>query len=299
MTNIDADDSPLVRWGDIARGALDNIERAGQDSAGITGLPTGFPDLDELSNGLQRGRLSLVAGLSGMGKSVLLGDFFRAWMRDRIPSVLVSPEMGREEIWRRQAAAACRVNHDALNSGRLYDEDWSRLARWITDTAEAPSWVFDQGRVTLPDLRELVLKGVAEYGWQGVVVDYAQKIHHRAGTREREVAEIAVGLKELAREADVAMVVGAQINRESTKRTDKVPKLSDLRESAALEHEADLVILVHRPDYDDAESPRAGEADLIVAKNRAGARNTVTVAAQLHFQRFMPFVDLPPEGDHS
>lgn len=292
-------DNPLVRWADIAQGALDNIERAGQDDAGITGLPTGFPDLDQLTNGLQRGRLTLVAGLSGAGKSVLLGDFFRAWMRDRIPSVLVSPEMGREEIWRRQASASCRIPHNVLNSGRLADEDWSRLARWVGDTEDAPSWVFDQGRVTLTDLRELVLKGVAEYGWQGVVVDYAQKIAHRAGTREREVAEIAVALKEISREADVAMVVGAQINRESTKRVDKVPKLSDLRESAALEHEADVVVIVHRPDYDDTESPRAGEADLIVAKNRAGARDTVTVAAQLHYQRFVPFVDLPPRGNAS
>lgn len=282
----------LVRWGDLAGPALDSIEAAGLGDAGITGLPTGFPDLDGLTHGLQRGRLTLVAGLSGMGKSVLLGDFLRAWMRAAIPSVIVSPEMGREEIWRRQAAASCRIVHDAINSGRLAPEEWSRLARWAGDTEDVPTWVYDHGRVTLDSLRELVLKGIAEYGWQGVVVDYAQKIHHRAGTREREVAEIAVGLKELAREADVAMVVGAQINRESTKRVDKVPKLSDLRESAALEHESDVVILVHRPDYDDQESPRAGEADLIVAKNRAGARETVTVAAQLHFQRFMPFVDV-------
>ncbi len=286
-------DNPLVRWGDIAEGALDNIERAGQDNAGITGLPTGFPELDELTKGLQRGRLALAAGLSGMGKSILLGDFFRAWMRQQIPSVLVSPEMGREEIWRRQAAASCRILHDNLNSGRLADDDWSRLARWVGDTENAPSWVFDRSRITLADLRDLVLKGVAEHGWQGVVVDYAQKIAHKAGTREREVAEIAVALKELAREANVAMVVGAQINRESIKRTDKIPKLSDLRESAALEHEADVVVIVHRPDYDDENSPRAGEADLIVAKNRAGSRGTVTVVSQLHYQRFAPFADLP------
>ncbi len=286
---MNTDDNPLVRWGDIAEGAIDNIERAGQHDGGLTGLPTGIPELDEVTHGLQRGRLALIAGLSGAGKSVLLGDFFRAWMRQRVPSVLVSPEMGREEIWRRQAAASCRINHDALNGGRLFDEDWAKMARWIEDTAEAPSWVFDQVRVTLADLRALVLKGVAEFGWQGVVVDYAQKIVHKAGTREQEVAEVAAGLKELAREANVAMAVGAQINRESVKRTDKVPKLSDLRESARLEHEADVVVIVHRPDYDDAESPRAGEADLIVAKNRAGPRPVITVAAQLHFQRFVPF----------
>lgn len=284
----------LVRWGDLAVPALDAIEQAGDDSLGITGLPTGFPELDELTQGLQRSRLAIVAGLSGAGKSVLLGDFLRAWMRAGIPSVLVSPEMGREEIWRRQAAASCRIQHDLLNAGKLSDDDWSKLARWVGDTENAPTWVYDHGRVTLADLRELVLRGVEEHGWQGVIVDYAQKIHHKAPTREREVAEIVIGLKELAREADVAVVAGAQINRDPTKRTDKTPKLSDLRESATLEHEADVVILIHRPDYDDPNSPRAGEADLILGKNRAGAKRPVTVAAQLHYQRFMPFAEVTP-----
>jgi replicative DNA helicase len=277
-----------VRWNTLADPNMTALEALGA-RIGLGGLPTGIPELDDLLDGLKPGQLILGAGLTGVGKSVFLGDIFRSWMNLKCPSVLVTLEMTRDEVWRRQASAACTIDHKRITSGDLDDGDWTRLARWVADTDDAPSWVCDRPRMTLPELDALIMAGVAEHGWQGAVVDYAQIIRHRAGTREREVAEVAAGLKEIARKAEIPLVVGAQLNREATKRTGGVPKLADLRESAALEHEADQAILVHRPDYDDPESPRRGEADLIVAKNRGGRTGTVTVAAQLQWQRFKGF----------
>lgn len=277
-----------VPWRTLASPNMSALEELGA-TPGLGGLPTGIVELDELLDGLKPGRLIVAAGLAGAGKSVFLGDVFRAWMNLKCPSVMVTLEMTRDEVWRRQASAACTIDHKRITSGDLDDGDWTRLARWVGDTDDAPSWVCDRPRMSLHELEQLILAGVAEHGWQGAVVDYAQIIRHRASTREREVAEIAAGLKEIARRAEIPLVVGAQLNREATKRTGGVPKLSDMRESAALEHEADQAILVHRPDYDDDDSPRRGEADLIVAKNRGGPKDTVTVAAQFQWQRFKSF----------
>jgi replicative DNA helicase len=286
LANGTAADS-CVPFASIAETALDHIEEAGQAPGGPVGLPTGYADLDDVLHGYQNGRLHLVAALSGAGKSVFLGDVYRTWMNHKIPCCLITLEMGREEVWRRQASAACRIAHHAINTGKLEDDDWSRLARWIGDTADAPAWICDKPKMTLAEVDALIMRGVEVHGWRGAIVDYTQIIRHNAATRERAVADIAAGLKETARRANIPVIAGAQLNRESNKRVGGVPKLSDLRESAALEHESDVVVLIHRPDYDDQESPRAGEADLIVAKNRGGAKDTVTVAAQMHFQRFV------------
>lgn len=276
-----------VPFATIAEGALDRIEEAATRPTGPLGLPTGIGDLDRLLHGCQNGRLHLIGALSGAGKSVLLGDIYRTWMNHKIPCCLITLEMSREEVWRRQASAACRIPHHELNDGRLTDEHWSRLARWIADTYDAPAWICDKPKMTLAEIDAMVTRGVEVHGWRGVIVDYTQIVRHSAPTRERAVAEVVSGLKEIARKANVPVLAGAQLNREANRRPGGVPKLSDLRESAALEHESDVVILIHRPDYDDSESPRTGEADLIVAKNRGGAKDTVTVAAQMHFQRFL------------
>ena len=281
-------DPSCVRWNTLADPGLAALEAAGEQQ-GLGGLPTGFVQLDDTLQGLRPGQLIVIGGLTGAGKSVLLGDIFRAWMNLQIPSALVTLEMTRDEVWLRQAAAACSIDHKRLKAGQLSDDDWSKLARWVGRTEDAPSWVCDKPRMTLAEIDALVMGGVEQHGWQAVIVDYAQIVRHKAGTREREVAEIAAGLKEIARKAKIPVVVGAQLNREANKRTGGVPKMSDLRESAALEHEADVAVLVHRPDYDDPKSPRVGEADFHVEKNRGGPKGVITVAARMHFQRFEEF----------
>lgn len=285
-----------VRWGSLANPMLDKLEQINADPQAYRGAPSGFPELDAMTNGFQRGRFYLAAALTGAGKSVLLGDFFRAWIRASVPCCMVTLEMGRDEVWLRQAAAWCKIDHARLQSGDLTDDDWTKLARWVGETAEAPAWICDKPSATVADLTELIAEGAAVNDWQAVVVDYAQIIRHRASTRERAVAEIAAGLKEIARTADVAVVVGAQLNREANRRPGGRPQLSDLRESAALEHEADVAVLIHRPDYTDPKSERVGEADLIVDKNRGGPKGTFTVAAQMQWQRFVPFAaeDMTP-----
>jgi replicative DNA helicase len=284
--------SSMSHWSDIGPSVLDRLEAAGENPGALIGIPTGFAEIDGMLNGLQAGRLYLVGALTGGGKSVFLGDMFRTWIDLRIPACFISLEMDRDEIWLRQASAACEIEHGRLQSGQLTDTDWTKLARWVGHTDAAPAWVCDPPAASIGDLSAFVLHGVETYGWQVVIIDYAQKIVAPSNVnREQAVASIAVGLKKLAREASIPVVVGAQLNREANRRPGGEPRLSDLRESAALEHELDAGILIHRPDYDDPKHPRAGEADLLVKKNRAGRKGTVTVAAQLQYQRFRSFTD--------
>ena len=167
----------------------------------------------------------------------------------------------------------------------------------VADTADAPVWYANLPGGSLAQVEATIARGVDRYGWRGVIVDYVQKVNHRGpGTREREVAAIGERLTAQARKLDVALVMGAQLNRDAARRTGQPPRSSDLRESAVLEHMSDAVVLIYRPDHDDPASPRAGEADFIVDKSRSGPRTTVTVAAQLHLQRFKPFELEPDEG---
>jgi hypothetical protein len=192
-------DPSCVRWNTLADPGMAALEAAGEQQ-GLGGLPTGFIALDDMLQGLRPGQLIVVGGLTGAGKSVLLGDFFRAWMNLKVPSALVTLEMTRDEVWLRQAAAACTIDHKRLKAGDLGDSDWSKLARWVGATDDAPSWVCDKPRMTLAEIDALTMTGVAEHGWQSLIVDYAQIVRHKAGTREREVAEIAAGLKEIGRQ---------------------------------------------------------------------------------------------------
>lgn len=280
-------DASLIQFGRIADEAFDQLER-GPEADSATRIPTGFVDLDRLcGGGLRPGSLTIVGALSGVGKSVFLGDLLRNAMRHKIPCCLVSLEMGRDEIWMRQAAAACRIPHHVIRDGHLDDNDWSKLARWVADTDDVPAWICDPPELWLPGLEAVVARGVEQHGWKLVLVDYLQILKHKAASREREVNESAQQMKSMGRRYGVAMVAAAQLNRGPANRPDHRPRMSDARESQGIEQHADNVILLHRDDYFDKDSPRAGETDIIVDKQRGGATDTITVASQLHLQRFV------------
>jgi replicative DNA helicase len=269
---------------------LDEIEAVGAQGGMMTGVPTGFTDLDRLLNGLHPGQLIIVAGRPGLGKSTASMDFARnAAIRMNSASAIFSLEMSKVEIVMRVLSAEAKVPLHVLRSGQLSDDDWTKLARCMGEISDAPLFVDDTPNMNLMEIRAKARRLKQKHDLKLIVVDYLQLMSSpkRTESRQQEVAELSRGLKLLAKEIEAPVIAVSQLNRGPEQRTDKRPQLSDLRESGSIEQDADVVILLHRDDYYDKESPRAGEADFIVAKHRNGPTDTVTVAAQLHLSRFV------------
>lgn len=275
---------------DMLQPTLDEIEAVGAHGGVMTGVPTGFSDLDRLLAGLHSGQLIIMAGRPGTGKSTAAMDFARsASVRHNMASAIFSLEMSRIEIIMRLLSAEARVPLHVLRSGQLSDDDWTKLARRMGEISDAPLFVDDTPSMNLMEIRSKARRLKQRHDLKLIVVDYLQLMTSpkRTESRQQEVADLSRGLKLLAKEVECPVVAVSQLNRGPEQRTDKRPQLSDLRESGSIEQDADVVILLHRDDYYDKESPRAGEADFIVAKHRNGPTDTVTVAAQLHLSRFV------------
>jgi replicative DNA helicase len=283
-----------VRLEEVMPATLDEIEAIGSRGGGMVGVPTGFADLDELTNGLHGGQMIVVAARPALGKSTLGLDFARsAAIRHGLATCIFSLEMGRTEITMRLLSAEARVPLHHMRSGKMTDEDWARLARRMGEVAEAPLFIDDSPNVSMMEIRAKARRLKQRHDLKLVVVDYMQLMtsSRRVENRQQEVSEMSRSMKLLAKELDVPVVAISQLNRGPEQRTDKRPQLSDLRESGSIEQDADMVILLHREDAYERESPRAGEADLIVAKHRNGPTSTITVAFQGHYSRF---VDMSP-----
>jgi replicative DNA helicase len=217
-------------------------------------------------------------------------DFTRAAsVKHNMASAIFSLEMSKVEIVMRLLSAEARVPLHVLRSGQLSDDDWTKLARRMGEISEAPLFVDDTPSMNLMEIRAKARRLKQRHDLKLIIVDYLQLMTSpkRTESRQQEVADLSRGLKLLAKEVECPVVAVSQLNRGPEQRTDKRPQLSDLRESGSIEQDADVVILLHRDDYYDKESPRAGEADFIVAKHRNGPTDTVTVAAQLHLSRFV------------
>ncbi|WP_372411997.1 replicative DNA helicase [Streptomyces luteireticuli] len=282
---------PLYSLGDILEGTLDQLEATGSRTSELPGVPTGFTDLDTLTQGLHPGHLIVLAARPAMGKSTLALDFLRsACLKNNLPAALFTLESSRDEIATRLLSAEARVGLHHMRSGAMTDEDWTRLARRMPDIAAAPLYIQDSAYSTLVDLRAQCRRLHSQQDVRLVVVDALHLLTYGTrpfASRYEEISEIARCLKLLAKELGIPIVAISQLNRGPEQRTDKKPILSDLRDSGALEDNADTVILLHREDAYEKESPRAGEADLIVAKHRNGPTATITVAFQGHYSRFV------------
>ena len=275
-------------------GALDELEAIASHDDTLTGVPTGFTDFDALSNGLHPGQMIIIAARPAVGKSTLALDFARsAAIKHQLTTVFFSLEMGRNEIVMRLLSAEARVPLHTMRSGMMTDEDWARLARRMGEVAGAPLFIDDSPNLTMMEIRAKCRRLKQQHDLKLVIVDYLQLLssHGRVESRQQEVSEMSRSLKLLAKELEVPVVALSQLNRGPEQRTDKKPQISDLRESGSIEQDADMVILLYREDVHEKESPRAGEADLIVAKHRNGPTATVTVAFQGHYSRF---VDMAP-----
>jgi replicative DNA helicase len=203
--------------------------------------------------------------------------------------VVFSLEMSRIEITMRLLSAEARVHLQNMRNGRMSEDDWARLARRMGEIASAPLFIDDSPSLSMMELRAKCRRLKQRHDLKLVILDYLQLMNppKRLDSRQQEVSEMSRSLKLLAKELDVPVVALSQLNRQAETRADKKPQLSDLRESGAIEQDADVVILLHRDDAYEKESPRAGEADFIVAKHRNGPTDTVTVAFQGHYSRFV------------
>jgi replicative DNA helicase len=279
-----------VRLEEVLQQAFDEIEAMGSRGSELYGVPTGFHELDELTNGLHPGQLIVVAGRPAQGKSTLGLDILRAAsIQHGMTSVLFSLEMGRSEITMRLLSAEARILLSHLRTGQMTDDDWNRLARKMGEVAEAPMFIDDSPNMSMMEIRAKARRLKQRHDLKVVVVDYLQLMTSpkRVENRQQEVAEMSRSLKLLAKELEVPVIAISQLNRGAEQRADKRPQMSDLRESGAIEQDADMVILLHREDFYEKESPRAGEADLIVAKHRNGPTKDIVVLSQLHYSRFV------------
>ena len=275
---------------DVAiQAASDEIDAAKSRDGSMTGVPTGFAELDDLTNGLHGGQLIIIAARPALGKSTLALDFARAAsIKNDMPSIFFSLEMGRSEIAMRLLSAESSVPLQNMRKGTVDARDWTTIASTRGRINDAPLYIDDSPNMTLVEIRAKCRRLKQKVGLKLVIIDYLQLMTSgkRVESRQQEVSEFSRALKLLAKELQVPVIALSQLNRGPEQRADKMPALSDLRESGSLEQDADMVILLHRESAYEKENPRAGEADLIVAKHRNGPTRTVTVAFQGHFSRF-------------
>ena len=274
---------------EVLPATIDEMEAIESRDGRSGGVPTGFADLDELTNGLHPGQMVVVAARPGAGKSTLGLDLCRsASIKHGLSSAIFSLEMNRVEISMRLLSAEARVSLQEMRTGKLSETSWQKLVRRMGDVSSAPLFIDDSANLTMMEIRAKARRLKQRHDLKLIVIDYLQLMTSgkRVESRQVEVSEFSRQIKLLAKEIEVPIVAISQLNRGPEQRNEKKPMLSDLRESGAIEQDADMVILIHRPDMYEREHERAGEADLIVAKHRAGPIRDVTVSFQGHYSCF-------------
>ncbi len=268
--------------------ALEEIEAASSRDGTMTGVPSGFKELDELTNGLHPGQMIVIAARPAQGKSTLALDMARsAAISHGLPTIFFSLEMGKTEIAMRLLSAEGAVPLQHMRRGMLDQRDWGTVAATRGRIADAPLYIDDSPNMTLVEIRAKCRRLKQRAGLKMVVIDYLQLMTSgkKVESRQQEVSEFSRALKLLAKELQVPVIALSQLNRGAEQRVDKKPQVSDLRESGSIEQDADVVILLHRESVYDKDV-RPGEADLIVAKHRNGPTATITLAFQGHYSRF-------------
>ena len=275
---------------EIMPGTLEEIDALASRGGVMAGVPTGFADLDSVTNGLHGGQMIVLAARPAIGKSTLGLDLARsASIKHGLTSAIFSLEMSRNEIAMRLLSAEASIALNHLRSGTMSDADWQKLARKMSAVSEAPLFIDDSPNLTMMEIRAKCRRLKQRHDLRLVVIDYLQLMSSgkKVESRQQEVSEFSRSIKLLAKELDVPVVAISQLNRGAEQRTDKRPQMSDLRESGSIEQDADMVLLLHREDAYERESPRAGEADFILAKHRNGPTANITVAFQGHYSRFV------------
>jgi replicative DNA helicase len=283
----------------VLHGAIKALEARFHRKQAVTGVPSGYVQFDELTAGLQPGDLVIIAARPSMGKTAFVMNCVQnAALNSRVPSLVFSLEMSKESLIERVLCSEARVESQKLRSGFLDSRDWIHITKAASHIAEAPLWIDDGGAPTLMEIRakcrrwrsdpSIFPDGLSQMGL--VVIDYLQLIHGssqgRDHSREREISEISRGLKALAKELKVPVVALSQLNRSVESRADKRPMSSDLRESGAIEQDADLICFIYRDVVYNKDSPDKDVAEIIIGKQRNGPTGTVRLAFHNQYTRF-------------
>ena len=253
--------------------AVDRIDLLHQSDGDITGISSGFVEFDKLTAGLQGGDLIVIAGRPSMGKTTLAVNIAEnAAIGSQVPTAIFSMEMPSEQLAFRMISSLGRVNQTHLRTGNFPDEDWSRINTAVQLMSEAPIFIDDSAGLSPTDIRARARRLQREHGLGLIVVDYLQlmSVPGNKENRATEISEISRSLKALAKELSVPIIALSQLNRSVEQRTDKRPVMSDLRESGAIEQDADLIVFIYREEVYNQDTPRKGIADISIAKQRNG-----------------------------
>ena len=286
----------LAPVSELAPGALERIQRLYEAEGEVTGVETGFEDLDRLTTGFHKSDLVVLAARPAMGKTAMaLNAIWHAAGARSLPVAIFSLEMSKEQLVQRLISQITRIRTQDLRSGNVRAEDWPKLVRGIAEVSRAPIWIDDTAGVTLMEMRAKVRRLASRLSAQDetplslVVVDYLQLMVGqgvRSENRQQEIAEISRGLKVLARDLDVPVLAVAQLSRAVEQRHDKRPLLSDLRDSGAIEQDADMVMFLYRDEYYNSDSDDKGIAEIIVGKHRNGPTGKVQLACLEQYTKF-------------
>ncbi len=286
----------LAPVSELAPGALEMIQRLYEQEGEVTGVETGFEDLDRLTTGFHKSDLIILAARPAMGKTAMaLNAIWHASGERKMPVAIFSLEMSKEQLVQRLISQTTRIPAQDLRSGNVKAEDWPKLVRGVAEVSRAPIWIDDTASVTLMEIRAKVRRLASQLNVAGevplslVVVDYLQLMvgqGNRAENRQQEIADISRGLKVLARDLDVPVLAIAQLSRAVEARHDKRPLLSDLRDSGAIEQDADMVMFLYRDEYYNSESDDKGIAEVIVGKHRNGPTGKVQLAWLEQYTKF-------------
>ncbi len=275
---------------EIIKSSIETIDRLYQKKAHVTGVPTGYIDLDLKLAGLQPADLIIVAGRPSMGKSALaLNMAENAGVGSRIPIAVFSLEMSKEQLVQRMLCSHARVDANKVRTGYLAASDWPKLTAAAGKLSEAPIYIDDTTAISVMELRAKARRLKSNYDIQLIVLDYLQLMRgsgFSTESRQQEISDISRSLKALARELRVPIIAISQLSRAVESRTDHRPQLSDLRESGAIEQDADVVMLIMREDYYNKTPENQGIAEIIIAKQRNGPTGTVKLTFLSEYTRF-------------
>lgn len=274
----------------VVMNTLENIERASKTKGSVTGLATGFTDLDYKTSGFQPSDFILVAARPSMGKTAFVLNIaqYMAFKKDKAVAVF-SLEMSREQLMNRLFSMESKVDSQNLRTGNLKDEEWSKLIESAGMIGESKLIIDDTPGISIGEMRSKCRKYKLEHGLDIVIIDYLQLMTgsgRRTDSRQQEISDISRALKALARELNVPVVALSQLSRAVEQRTDHRPMLSDLRESGAIEQDADVVMFIYRDDYYNKDSEDKGIAEIIIAKQRNGPIGTVNLVWLPDYTKF-------------
>jgi len=278
---------------------FERIEFLYQSKGGITGVPSGYTNLDKLTSGFQNSDLIIVAARPSMGKtSLCLNIAQHASVRKKLPVALFSLEMSREQLVTRMLCGEAMVDQQKVRTGKLTDEDWQKLTQAAGPLSQAPLFIDDSPGVSVVEMRAKCRRLKSEHGLSLVVLDYLQLMQgsRRSENRQQEISDISRSLKALARELQVPVIALSQLSRAVEQRQEKKPMMSDLRESGSLEQDADLVMFIYRDEYyKQDESEKRGIAEIIVAKQRNGPTGSVELGFLKEYTKFVNLERRPEE----